>query len=46
MGLDYHGRCVDGRAEYCRDGEFQSRNCAAEGLRCGWVNDELGNWCF
>ena len=16
------------------------------GLRCGWVNDELGNWCF
>lgn len=45
MGLDYHGRCNGEIAEYCKEGEFLSRDCGREGLSCGWVNDELGYWC-
>lgn len=45
-GVDYHGRCNGDVAEYCKDGEFRTRDCAAENMRCGWVNDDLGNWCF
>jgi len=46
MGLDYYGRCEGDVAQYCKEGEYRERNCGAEGLSCGWVNDDLGYWCY
>jgi len=46
MGLDFLGRCTGDRAEYCgMDGTFQSHDCAADGLRCMWIDDTTGYWC-
>lgn len=45
-GLDYHGRCEGDVAVWCAEGNVpRSRDCAADGLSCGWVNDRIGFFC-
>ena len=45
-GLDYLGRCVGDTAEWCDEGELKSENCASHGQRCGYINDEIGYYCY
>ncbi|MDQ3036883.1 MAG: hypothetical protein M3Y87_31105, partial [Myxococcota bacterium] len=45
-GLDYHGRCEGDVAVWCAEGNVpRRRDCAADGLSCGWVNDRIGFFC-
>ena len=44
-GLDYLGRCDGDVAEWCEAGTYQSRDCAALGTECGYVNDQVGYIC-
>ncbi len=44
--LDYLGRCNGDVAEWCQDGQIATHDCAAEGLVCGWVDDETGYYCM
>ncbi len=46
MGLDYLGRCTGNVAEWCQDGQLQSADCAADGMTCGYVNDQIGYYCM
>ncbi len=44
--LDYQGRCAGNTAEWCnQNNQRQTRDCAAEGMTCRYVNDELGYYC-
>lgn len=45
--LDFIGRCAGDIVEYCdRDsGEFTRVDCGRRGGTCGFVNDDIGNWC-
>ena len=45
-GLDYRGRCVGDTAEWCDEGELKNENCASHGQRCGYINDEIGYYCY
>ena len=45
--VDYLGRCTeDGVAEWCSNGELRRRDCASQDLACGFVNDEVGYFCY
>jgi MYXO-CTERM domain-containing protein len=44
-GLDYLGRCNGATAEWCDEGTFQSLDCALEGRRCDYVDDQTGYYC-
>lgn len=44
-GLDYLGRCNGTTAEWCDEGSFQSLDCALDGLRCDYVDDQTGYYC-
>lgn len=44
-GLDYLGRCDGDTAVWCEDGMLRTRDCAAAGQRCGWVDDSTGYYC-
>jgi hypothetical protein len=44
-GLDYLGRCNGATAEWCDEGTFQSLDCALDGLRCDYVDDQTGYYC-
>ena len=45
--MGYLGRCTeDGVAEWCSNGELRRRDCAAEGMACGFLNDETGYFCY
>lgn len=44
--LDFQGRCDGEVAEWCNaEGKRESRDCAADGLQCGFINDEIGFFC-
>ncbi|MCC7540465.1 MAG: hypothetical protein IT379_29885 [Deltaproteobacteria bacterium] len=45
MGLDYLGVCEGATARWCEGGQLKSRDCAREGLGCGWVDDTTGYYC-
>ncbi len=43
--LDYLGRCSGDVAEWCDQGSFQSLDCAAQGERCAFVDNQTGYYC-
>lgn len=43
--LDYLGRCEGEVAVWCDEGVYRRRDCAADGLSCGWVSDRIGFYC-
>jgi len=44
--LEFTGHCVGNTVEWCnRDGQPESRNCAASGQACAYVNPQMGHWC-
>ncbi len=46
MGLDYLGRCDGDVARWCgRDGAPRSRDCAAYGMTCAFVDSSTGYYC-
>ena len=44
-GLDYLGRCNGDIAEWCENGEVRQRDCASQGMTCGYTNDQTGYYC-
>jgi hypothetical protein len=44
-GLSFQGECDGDVARWCENGEVKQVDCAAEGGRCGFVNDETGFFC-
>ena len=47
MLIGMQGRC-DGYnfARWCEDGVIKVRDCTFCGQTCGWMNDEVGNYCL
>jgi hypothetical protein len=43
--LDYRGECVGDTARWCDDGVIESLDCAAEGSRCAFIDDDTGFFC-
>jgi|GEM_PF-790744 hypothetical protein len=44
--INYHGICQGNVATWCNgNGTIQTKDCAAEGKQCGWVDNEKGNHC-
>lgn len=44
--ITYQGECSGATVTWCnRQGEIETRDCAAEGRSCGWADDETGRWC-
>ncbi|MEM9492164.1 MAG: hypothetical protein AAGC55_23660 [Myxococcota bacterium] len=39
------GQCDGDVAQWCDSGELRSENCAAQGLSCGYIDDEIGYYC-
>lgn len=44
-GLDYLGRCDGEVAVWCEDGALETRDCAARGQTCAWIDDDTGYYC-
>lgn len=44
-GVTYEGYCNGGVVVWCDGGALASADCAAEGLGCGWVGDDVGYYC-
>lgn len=45
MGIDYLGSCDGAMAVWCDEDELRTRDCAAEGDECAWVDDSTGYYC-
>lgn len=45
MGVDYIGRCDGDVVVYCKEGELRTRDCAATGQACAWIDAETGYYC-
>ena len=43
--LGYLGAGDGDVARWCDDGEMKERDCAAEGLRCRWIDNSTGYYC-
>jgi hypothetical protein len=44
--ITYTGTCDGGVATWCSEsGELRSEDCGSQGQTCGWVNDQIGNYC-
>ena len=46
MGLDYLGHCTGSTAEWCENGQIRSEDCGAQGMACGYVDDQTGWYCM
>ncbi|MEM9072408.1 MAG: trypsin-like serine protease [Myxococcota bacterium] len=46
MGIDFLGECDGDVARWCsEEGELRSRDCAARGGSCQFINDRIGFFC-
>ncbi|MCB9550212.1 MAG: hypothetical protein H6706_30825 [Myxococcales bacterium] len=43
--IDYAGVCEGDVVAYCNNGTLVRHDCGPAGATCGWVNDDIGNWC-
>lgn len=43
--LTFAGECEGSTVWWCDAGVVQSHDCGTEGLTCGWIDRETGNWC-
>ncbi|MEW5849757.1 MAG: S1 family peptidase [Myxococcota bacterium] len=43
--VDYLGRCEGDVAQWCRNETLRSKDCAADGQVCRYVDDETGYYC-
>ncbi|MEZ4468932.1 MAG: hypothetical protein R3F43_32000 [bacterium] len=43
--IDYAGVCEADVVVYCNNGTLVRHDCGPAGATCGWVNDDIGNWC-
>ncbi len=43
--IDYFGACEGAVVVYCSNQTLVRHDCAPSGTTCGWINDEIGNWC-
>lgn len=44
--LDFAGECQGSVVWWCDGGVIARHDCGTEGLECGWVDNETGNWCL
>lgn len=43
--IDFFGVCEGAVVVYCSNGALVRYDCGPSNTTCGWVNDEIGNWC-